>query len=243
MSLLDAVSLRLDFACEVDWNETAKFLKVEFPTTIRSDTATYEIQFGHVSRPTRFNNSFDIARFEVCTRIAGRTSAKRASASRCSTIANMATPLMAGPCAFRCSAHPSIPIRWPTSAGITSAMRSCPTPAISGLRVSSRRHRPSTRPWSCGRPRAAAGEHSFLSSSAPALVIDTVKKAEDSDALIVRLYEAHGSHGKATLRLDRKFKSARLCNLLEDEGKPLVLRGHLLPISYRPHEIITIKLR
>ena len=33
---------------------------------ISSDFATYETQFGFVQRPTHYNNSWDMARFEVC---------------------------------------------------------------------------------------------------------------------------------------------------------------------------------
>ena len=33
---------------------------------IRSPRATYEIQYGHVERPTHANTRWDVARFEVC---------------------------------------------------------------------------------------------------------------------------------------------------------------------------------
>ncbi len=63
---LDALSSRLEFDTEVEWQERRKFLKVEFPLEIRSEQATYEVQYGHVQRPTHFNTSWDMARFEVC---------------------------------------------------------------------------------------------------------------------------------------------------------------------------------
>lgn len=43
-------------------------MKVEFPARVRSPQATYEIQFGHLQRPTHYNTSWDWARFEVCHR-------------------------------------------------------------------------------------------------------------------------------------------------------------------------------
>lgn len=51
--------------CQVEWAESHKFLKVEFPVRVRSPDATYEIQFGHLQRPTHRNTSWDWARFEV----------------------------------------------------------------------------------------------------------------------------------------------------------------------------------
>ncbi|KAF2221270.1 putative alpha-mannosidase I [Elsinoe ampelina] len=56
----------VETTAEVDWHETMKFLKVEFPTTLRSQTATYETQFGLIERPTHYNTSWDMAKFEVC---------------------------------------------------------------------------------------------------------------------------------------------------------------------------------
>lgn len=50
---------------KVEWHESHQFLKVEFPLNVRSHEATYEIQFGHLRRPTHFNTSWDQARFEV----------------------------------------------------------------------------------------------------------------------------------------------------------------------------------
>jgi alpha-mannosidase len=57
---------RIDFVTDVDWHERHRFLKVAFPVDIRTDRATFEIQFGHVSRPTHENTSWERARFEVC---------------------------------------------------------------------------------------------------------------------------------------------------------------------------------
>jgi alpha-mannosidase len=51
---------------EVDWHEDMKFLKVEFPTTVTNSEASYETQFGIVKRPTHYNTSWDMAKFEVC---------------------------------------------------------------------------------------------------------------------------------------------------------------------------------
>lgn len=51
---------------EVDWHETMKFLKVEFPVDVTNTEASYETAFGLVRRPTHYNTSWDMAKFEVC---------------------------------------------------------------------------------------------------------------------------------------------------------------------------------
>ena len=59
-------SPRLDFDTTVNWQERNILLKVAFPVEILSPTATYEIQWGNVERPTHRNTSWDWARFETC---------------------------------------------------------------------------------------------------------------------------------------------------------------------------------
>lgn len=56
----------LEITAEIDWHETMKFLKVEFPVDITNTEASYETQFGIVRRPTHYNTSWDMAKFEVC---------------------------------------------------------------------------------------------------------------------------------------------------------------------------------
>ncbi|KAK6523441.1 Glycoside hydrolase, 38 vacuolar alpha mannosidase [Arthrobotrys megalospora] len=64
-SVEDALSL-ITVECEVEWHETMKFLKVEFPVDIKNTEASYECQYGIVRRPTHYNTSWDMAKFEVC---------------------------------------------------------------------------------------------------------------------------------------------------------------------------------
>jgi alpha-mannosidase len=60
-----------DYSCvectaDIDWHENMKLLKVEFPVDIRSMEAAYETQYGIIKRPTHYNTSWDMAKFEVC---------------------------------------------------------------------------------------------------------------------------------------------------------------------------------
>ena len=58
-------SKRLDFNTSVDWSEKHKMLRVHFPTIIKSEQASYDIQYGYVKRNTHKNTSWDRAKFEV----------------------------------------------------------------------------------------------------------------------------------------------------------------------------------
>ncbi|KAK6337991.1 Glycoside hydrolase, 38 vacuolar alpha mannosidase [Orbilia brochopaga] len=65
LTTADALSL-ITVECDVEWHETMKFLKVEFPVDIKNTEASYECQYGIVRRPTHYNTSWDMAKFEVC---------------------------------------------------------------------------------------------------------------------------------------------------------------------------------
>lgn len=48
----------VEFESEVEWNETMKFLKVEFPVDITNTEASYETQYGIIRRPTHYNTRY-----------------------------------------------------------------------------------------------------------------------------------------------------------------------------------------
>jgi alpha-mannosidase len=55
---------RIDFETKIDWHERNQLLKAAFTVDIRATDATYDIQYGNVKRPTHWNTSWDLARFE-----------------------------------------------------------------------------------------------------------------------------------------------------------------------------------
>ena len=85
---------------------------------------------------------------------------------------------------------------------------------------------------------------SFASIDSPNLVLDTIKKAEDSDAIVLRFYECHGARGSAKLTLGFPVKGAALCNILEEEQSDLKLRGDgEIELNYMPYQIISMIVR
>ncbi|OQA84915.1 MAG: Mannosylglycerate hydrolase [Lentisphaerae bacterium ADurb.Bin242] len=58
-------SKRLDFITSVDWNEEHRMLRVAFELDTRSEFASCDIQFGYIRRSTRRNTSWEKVRSEV----------------------------------------------------------------------------------------------------------------------------------------------------------------------------------
>ncbi|MBI3789093.1 MAG: alpha-mannosidase, partial [Ignavibacteriales bacterium] len=56
---------RIDFSISVNWREKHVLLKAAFPFNVKTNAATYEIQFGALKRTTKPTDSWQKAKFEV----------------------------------------------------------------------------------------------------------------------------------------------------------------------------------
>jgi len=242
LMVLDAGSRVLRFECHVDWHEQHKLLKVAFPVAVRSPQATYEIQFGHLQRPTHTNTSWDLARFEVCAQrwadlgeagygvallndckyghdILG--SVMRLSLLRAPTHPDPTADQGGHDFTYALMPHPG-DFR---HAGVVQAAEDLNSP----LRVER-------------SGLAEASSRSLFEVSSPQVVIESVKRAEDSDAVIVRLYEAWGGRCKVHLRTSLPVSGATLCDLLERDRSSVPVRGGEILLELTPFKILTLKL-
>ena len=70
-----------------------------------------------------------------------------------------------------------------------------------------------------------------------------LKKAEDSNDIILRLYEHHGSRANTTIEMARGLRSASLVNILENCAEPLAVeQEQRIKLSFRPFQVISLKL-
>jgi alpha-mannosidase len=239
---LTAVSRRLDFLTDVDWHESHRFLKVEFPLQVRAQNATYEIQFGHLQRPTHMNTSWDMARFEVCAH----------------KWADLSEPdfgvTLFNDCKYGYSAHGNVLrlslLRSPKSPDPTADMgrhtfRYGLMPHAGSIQRSGvvQEGYDFNVPLLVSGSGAAPAEVTFFQVDTPAVVIDTVKKAEDSGDIIVRLYEAHGCRGAVKLSTCLPVASAARCNLLEEQDEPVQWNGDHVCFEIQPFQLVTFKLK
>ena len=237
---LDAGARRLEFHTEVDWHESDKMLKVAFPVNVRSLNATYEMQFGHVARPTHYNNSYDLAKFEV-------PGHKWADLSEYGFGVSLLTDCKYGYHTFGDSMHITL-LRAPKAPDPEADMgQHSFAYAIYPHQGSWQEAGLVAEGYSFNAPLRWAASLSepisYFSVGDPNLVLNTVKKAEDDDGLLLRLYEAHGARGVAELKSALPFKSAVCCNILEEEGEELQVVDGVVLIPYRPHQIISILLK
>ena len=111
--------------------------------------------------------------------------------------------------------------------------------------------------WRNGTVREAEEMHSPLritptsGSSWPSLFrftdeslrLASLKKAEDSEAIILRLYEPHGGRGKTTVETAIQLQKAVIVNILEDEIQELTIDdGRQVTFEFKPFQVISLKL-
>lgn len=240
--VMDAGSRVLRFETDVDWQEEHKFLKVAFPVAVRSSRATYEIQFGHVERSTHANTSWDQARFEVCAHRwadLGEPGYGVALLNDCKygydiqgsvmRLSLLRAPTHPDPSADRGS-HRFTYALMPhlgdfRDAGVIAAAEDLNNP----LRVI--------------RGGRRVGERgSLIEIDTPQVVVEAIKRAEDSDAVVIRLYEAWGGRCRARVRTSLPTSRAFLCDLLERNRDEIEVRDGQLELDLAPFKILTLKL-
>ena len=234
------------FDTEIDWHEEDKLLKVAFPVSVNSPRATYEIQFGHVERPTHRNTSWDMARFEVCAQ-------KWIDLSEGGQGVALMNDGKYGHDVFGNVMRLTL-LRAPKAPDPTCDMGrhrftyvvmphfmpfayDSVVPAAYALNA----------PLRSATLDATGGEEGLLPPLVACedrnIVIEAVKKAEDSDDRIIRLYECHNTRGRAELAIAGGISEAWLCDLEENPVVELEVVEGLVAFDFKPFEILTIKLR
>jgi alpha-mannosidase len=86
-------------------------------------------------------------------------------------------------------------------------------------------------------------EHSFASVTPENVVLTAVKKAEDSNGLIFRVYEWAGKSSTVEFHVPKGAKAATVTNLMETaEGQPMTVTGDVVKAPIKPYEILTVRV-
>jgi alpha-mannosidase len=237
---------RIDFNTEVDWHEQQTLLKTAFPVNIRATRATYDIQFGCVERSTHWNTSWDFARFESVAHkwvdlsegnygVSLLNDSKyghdvKGNTIRLTLIKSGVYPDEAADQGRHQFTYALLPHTgdWRVG-GVAREAYELNYPLLA-LRVDGLRE---------GQLPPCL---SLIAVDAENVVVESVKKAEDGEAWIVRVYENMQSRGRARLSFGRPVLQAVECNLIEEEDHPVEHDQDSFTISISPFEIKTFKV-
>ena len=236
----------VDVENDIDWHERHTLLKAAFPLAASSNFATYEIPYGTIDRPTTRNNTWEKAQFEVpAMRWADLGDGKHGMSLLNQTkfgydaVGNMLRlTLLRGPTwpdpeadqghhHFHYALYPHAGT-WKDADTVRRGWEyNYPLEAVA----------------TTAHAGALPAAHSFASVSPENVVLTAVKKAEDADGLIFRVYEWAGKSSTAEFHVPSGASGATVTNLMESpEGSPLQVEADVVKVPIHPYEILTIQV-
>ncbi|KAA8645925.1 hypothetical protein EYZ11_002508 [Aspergillus tanneri] len=247
----------VEFHSEVEWHEDMKFLKVEFPVDITNTEASYETQYGIIKRPTHYNTSWDMAKFEVCCHKWADLSENGYGVSilndskygfaTCGNL--MRLSLLRAPKAPDAHAdmgrhhirYAILPHAGPLDARIIRAGYNFNHPLVIEKSAS---------------PKSTDVFSSISLTGSPSLILDAVKRGEDDEdvsrdnlprrrgkSIILRIYESLGGKSRGTIHTRFPVKEVWKCNVLEDDEVALSMSKTSVNIELRAYEVATYRLQ
>jgi alpha-mannosidase len=238
--MVDARQVEVDTF--IDWYEHNTLVKAAFPLAINAAAVDAEIQFGHVKRATHRNTSWDSARFECSMQrwvdmsepdfgIALLNDCKYGYDAKGTELrlTLLRSPTYPWPEADQGEHH----FRYALFIhdGDKNAVHQAAEDFNMPLRLLS------------GESRAkGVALSSLIEVKGPGVALEAIKKAEDDDGVIIRLWETTGARRSTHVLLDGRFKQAKIVDLLEEGGEAFALDADGLTLSFMPFEIITLKV-
>jgi len=245
---LDAGSDVVRVANTIEWHETHVLLKAAFPLAASGPKATYEIPYGNIERTTLRTNSWEKAQFEVpALRWADLGDAHQGfsvlndskygydAVGNLLRLTLLRSPTWPDPDADRGTQHFVYEL-YPHAGSWKDAL-------------TVRRGYELNTPLLAQQVFAHTGDmpatHSFVSLDAPNVTLSAVKKAEDANGLIFRMYEWAGKPTEVKLHIPAGAQYAIETNLMEDPlpgSQHLQLTGDTVTVAIKPYEILTLQV-
>lgn len=219
-------------------------LKVAFPVNVHAPTATFEIAYGAIERPTHRSTTWDQAKFEVPGHrwadlsegdygVAVLNDSKygwdvEGNTIRLTLLRSPESPDPEADRGIHEFTYSLLPHRGDWRERVVFAGMELNTPLLPQV----------TTPHPGRLPKL----RSTVAVDRRNVIVDTVKMAEDGHGMIVRLYEAHGSRGPVKMTFTRPISQAEECNLLEEKCGDVDVEGFHIGFDIRPWQIRTFRI-
>ena len=253
---------QIDVRADVNWHEDSKFLKVEFPVNVVNTEASYETAFSITKRPTHYNTSWDMAKFEVCCHKFADLSENNYGVSILNDCKYgfatagkmMRLSLLRSPKAPDANADMGRhTIRWailPHKGSLSSA-------TVKAAYAFNNPLKPVTASKAALESVSSAPIKLVNIDESQSLVLDTIKRGQDDEdvtrneglrvnkgqSIILRVYESLGGRSRGTIETSFNVKHVTKTNILEDDLEKIEMEDGKIPITLRPFEVATFKLQ
>jgi alpha-mannosidase len=238
---------QVEFDTFIDWRERAQVIKAVFPFDLNTSEIRSEIQFGHVKRPTHRNTSWDKARFEASMHrwvdlsepdfgVALLNDSKYAYDCHEQTVRLTLVRGSSFPSPDADIGEHRIRYGLFVHDGVVD---------LSSVHDAAERFNNPVAVIGNSHPVDAAdadlGAFSLARVTAPNVTIETVKKAEASNALVLRVVETANQRARTRIEFGIPVGRVRPVDLMEENpGASLVVENGGVTLSLRPFEIVTL---
>ncbi len=243
---LDANVDQVDVVNDIDWHETHVLLKAAFPLAATSTKATYEVPYGSIQRPTTRNNSWEQAQFEVpALRWAdlgdGQHGFSLLNNSKYGyddkynvlRISLLRSPTWPDPEADRGHQHFTYAL-YPHGGDWKQALT-----VRHGYEFNYKLQATQVLAHSGALPTT----YGYVTVKPENVVLTALKKAEDENGLIFRVYEWAGKSSDVQIHIPKGAVAATVTNLMEKpEGSALPLSTDTVTVPIHPYEILTVRV-
>jgi alpha-mannosidase len=236
---------RVDVVTDADWHERHVVVKAAFPTTVVSDVATYEVPYGTIDRPTARKPEAPARSDVPALRWADLAdtrhgllveSADKSGYDVRGSVVRLT--LLRGP-------------TWPDAhvdAGRARFAYALTPHAGDWRRAGAVRHGyelgwPLLAVTAAPHPGRLPAHHAFARVEPADVMLSALKRGEDDDALVLRLYETTGETATAQLHLAAPVQSAEEIDLLEHRRRPLPVRDGAVTLELAPYEVSSVRVR
>jgi alpha-mannosidase len=245
---LDAGSDFVRVDTTVDWHEDHVLLKAAFPLAHSGPKATFEIPYGAIERTTTRNNSWEKAQFEVPALRWADLGDSTAGVSILNDskygydalgntlrLTLLRSPTWPDPEADRGTQHFTYEIYPHTGTWQQAAT------VHRGYELNT----PLTAQQVFPHTGSLPPTHSFASIEESNIILSAVKKAEDTNALIFRMYDSNGQGSAAHLHVPSGALYAVETNLMETpvpNAPHLPITNDTITLPIKPWEIRTLEV-
>ncbi len=236
----------VDVINDIDWHETHVLLKTAFPLAATGPMATYDIPYGNIERPTTRNNTWEQAKFEVpALRWADLGDGQHGfsllneakygydAAGNVLRLTLLRSPTWPDPEADRGHQHFSYAL-YPHAGTWKQALT-----ARRGYQYNYELRAAQVASHTGSMPL----EHSYASVTPENVILTAIKKAEDDNGLIFRVFEWAGKQSDVTFTVPPGATAATETNLMEKpQGSPLTVTNNKVTLPITPYEILSIRV-
>lgn len=237
---------RIDFETTVDWKESSKMLRTVFPLSVINDEANCDIQFGSIKRPTHRNTSWDMAKYEVCAHKWVDLSNEKYGAALLNDckygykVKDNTIELNL----LRSTNNPGIHADRGLHEFVYSLYPHEGNHIRGGVVKQGYELNIPVNVIHIQKGALAKGyDKSLLRIDKENIILETVKKAEDNNDIILRFYECCGMETTAKISLGFDFHAVQLVDLIERQIHDSNISLDNMEVAFGPYEIKTLRVK